>query len=364
VNYLLRLVLMALLAMAAVLEFLVPRTVPPPRLPEPARVETRNPKIGVHLRLAGTDNEAELVAQLSAVREMGATFVVDLFPWAYVQPRGPRSFEWRGADLLIAHAQRQGLEIVARLDIVPAWARPPRSSDRYLDPEHYDDYARYVAAFAERYRGSVTYIQLWNEPNLHFEWGGREPDPTAYAALTRAVAPLVRAVNPDVRIIAGNFSPGHAIPGTRVNDLEYMEAMIAAGAEFDLLGVHAYGARAPANEEPHPDRVNFRRIEVYRETLRRLGTPRQILVTEGGWNDHPRWQGAVTPAERLEWTVEAYRMSEDWDDVIAVCFWQWQQPRTHSYYDNYTFVAPDGTPKAIYYAVQEYARPGLGVDDD
>jgi hypothetical protein len=66
----------------------------------------------------------------------------------------------------------------------------------------------------------------------------------------------------------------------------------------------------------------------------------------------------VTPAQRLQWTVEAYRISEEWDDVVAVCFWQWQLPLTHSYQDNFTFVAPDGTPKAIYYAVQAYARSG------
>lgn len=357
--YFLRLLIVALFVLAIAVGLAGPRTVPPIHLPAQAVVQTRNPKIGVHLRLAGTDDESVLVAQLSAVREMGASVVVDLFPWAYVQPRGPQSFEWRGADLLIAHARRQGLTVVARLDIVPAWARPPKTSDRYLEPEHYADFARYAAAFAGRYHDTVRYIQIWNEPNLYFEWAGREPDPAAYAALLRAVVPLVRAASPDTLIVAGAFSPGQAIPGTRMDDLQYLRAMIAAGAPFDLLGVHAYGSRAPADEEPHPDRVNFRRVEVYREVLRSAGQPRPMIVTEGGWNDHPRWNGAVTPAQRLQWTVEAYRISEGWDDVVAVCLWQWQLPLTHSYQDNYTFVAPDGTPKAIYYAVQAYARSGL-----
>ncbi len=346
----------ALLVATAAIELVVPRTVPPLHLPPQQRVETRNQKVGVHLRLSGTDDESQMIAQLGAVREMGAAFVVDLFPWAWVQPRGPQTFDWRGADLLINHARRQGLEVVARLDIVPKWARPRKTSDRHLDPEHYADFGRYAAAFASRYRDSVRYIQIWNEPNLNFEWGGREPDPAAYAALLRVVTPLVKAANPDARIVAGNFSPGPAVPSTRMDDLNYLAAMVAAGATFDVLGVHAYGGRAPADETPHPDRVNFRRVEVYRAALERLGQPRPIMVTEGGWNDHPRWHNAVTPAQRLAWTVEAYRMSETWDDVIAVCMWQWQLPRTHSYQDNYTFLTSDGTPKAIYYAVQAYAR--------
>lgn len=350
----LAIIVIALLAVAA--QILTPRTAPPLHLPAQQTVHTRNPKVGVHLRLAGSDNEAAIDAQLTAVREMGAGYVVDLFPWAYTQPRGPQTFEWRGADLLIAHARRQGLQVVARLDIVPEWARPRKSSDRLLEPQHYADYARYAAAFAARYRGSVRYLQIWNEPNLNFEWAGREPDPQAYAALLRVVYPMVKAANPDMQIVAGNFSPGHAISGTRADDLVYLRAMMAAGAKFDVLGVHAYGARAPADEEPHPDRVNFRRVEVYRDELRRLDQPQPIIVTEGGWNDNPRWEGAVTPAQRLEWTVEAYRMSEQWDDVIAVCLWQWQLPTTHSYQDNYTFVMPNGTPKAIYYAVQAYTQ--------
>ena len=353
---LLRLLIVAILVAAVAIQLVIPRTAPPLHLPPPQAVQTRNPKVGVHLRLTGTDDETGLVAQLTAVREMGAAFVVDLFPWAYVQPRGPQTFEWGGTDLLIAHARRQGLEVIARLDVVPAWARPPKTSDRYLDPDHYDDFARYAAAFAGRYRDDVRYIQIWNEPNLNLEWGLRDPDPAAYAALLRQVTPLVKAANPAARIVAGNFSPGQAIPSTRMDDLEYLAAMVAAGAPFDILGVHAYGARAPATEEPHPDRVNFRRVEVYRDMLTRLGVPRPIIVTEGGWNDHPRWHGAVRPAERLKWTVEAYRLSETWDDVIAVCLWQWQFPWTHSHADNWTFITPDGMPKAIYYAVQAYTQ--------
>src|SRR4051794_23806762 len=208
--------LMVLLILGAVaIQLAIPRTVPPLHLPPQQTVQTRNPRIGVHLLLAGTDDEQAVVAQLSAVREMGASFVVDPFPWAYVQPRGPQTFEWRGADLLIEHARRQGLQVIARLDIVPDWAHPHQTSDRTLLPQHYVDYARYVAAFAARYRGQVRYIQVWNEPNLWFEWGGRTPDPDAYAALLRTVVPLVRAASPDARIIAGSFSPGQVIPNTR-----------------------------------------------------------------------------------------------------------------------------------------------------
>ncbi len=343
-------------------QFLAPRTYPEPRLGPPQRVETRNQKIGIHLRLSGTDDETALHEQLAQVREMGASWVVDLFPWAYVQPRGPRAFDWRGADLMVAHARQQGVQIIARLDIVPAWARPKRATDRQIDPASYAAFARYAAAFAARYRDQVRYLVIWNEPNLHFEWGSRDPDPGAYAALLKEVYPAVKQANPEMQIAAGGLSPGKSIPGIRMDDLQFLHGMLDAGAPFDTLAVHAYGGKAPADEEPHPDRVNFRRIEVYRDVLQQWGQPKPLIVTEGGWNDHPRWSGAVTPAERLRWTVDAYRLSAAWADVVAVCFWQFRAPTTHGYQDNYSFVAADGTPKAIYWAVREYATGRTEAD--
>ncbi len=341
--------------LTAGLQVLTPRTYPPPRLGSQQVVATRNPKIGVHLRLSGTDDETALAEQLSQVREMGAQWVVDLFPWAYVQPRGPRAFDWRGADLMIAHAQRQGMEVIARLDIVPEWARPEDATDRWLDPQYYDDFAAYAAAFAARYRDEVRYIVIWNEPNLDFEWGSRPPDPGAYAALLKVVYPAIKQANPAVQVAAGALSPGPTVPGIRMDDLQFLRGMLDAGAPFDVLALHVYGGTTPASAQPHPDRVNFRRVEVYRDVLRQAQQAKPLIITEGGWNDHPRWAGAVSPAERLRWTVEAYELSEQWPDVLAVCFWQFRGPVTHGYQDNYSFVAGDGTPRAIYWAVREYA---------
>src|SRR5690349_4812368 len=91
------------------------RVPPPLNLPAQQRVETLHPTVGVHTRLAGLD-EATIERTLVQVREMGATTIVDLFPWAWIQPRSPYAYDWAGSDMLVAHARRQGLEVIARLD--------------------------------------------------------------------------------------------------------------------------------------------------------------------------------------------------------------------------------------------------------
>ena len=152
--------LLALIALLA-LQFWSLRTPHRLHLPPQQQVETRIPKVGIHTRLTGVGDEAYIARSLSQVREMGASWIVDLFPWAYVQPRSRYGFDWSGADMLIEHASRQGLTVVARLDIVPAWARPRGTTDRYLDPDHYVDYADYVVAFLRRYRPyGVRHVDL------------------------------------------------------------------------------------------------------------------------------------------------------------------------------------------------------------
>ena len=84
---------------------------------------------------------------------------------------------------------------------------------------------------------------------------------------------------------------------------------------------------------------------------------KQVIITEGGWNDSLRWANAVLPSQRLRWTVDAYAMAQGWNWLAAMCLWQFATPwSTHTYQDNWSFVAADGTPKAIYWAVREASQ--------
>ncbi|NJM08399.1 hypothetical protein HC891_22810 [Candidatus Gracilibacteria bacterium] len=348
----------------ALMQFFALRQPPRLDLPPQQHVQTTNALLGVHTRLSGIGDEAYIKRSLEQVRELGSPWIVELFPWAYAQPRSRYGFDWAGSDMVIQHARRQGLTVIARLDLVPAWARPRNSTDRYLDPTFYSDYATYVAAFAERYAPlGVRHIQIWNEPNLRFEWGDRNPDPGAYAALLKVVYPRVKAVAPDAIVIAGALSPGTSIDGgtTRMDDLHYLASLYDAAAApyFDMWAVHAYGAQEPPEAAPTPERVNFRRIELVRALMERFGDQaKRIIVTEAGWNDHPRWSAAVRPADRIRWTLAACELARSYPWLEALVFWQFATPfSTRSYPDNWNFVAPDGTPRPIYLAVQEYTRP-------
>jgi len=135
--------------------------------------------MGVHTRLTDEVEEWKIKRTLEMVREMGAPWIVEYFPWAYYE--GEKGiYDWSHPDQVVDHARRQGLTVVARLGYVPEWARPEDSAFSYLDAAHYTDFGDFVYAFVDHFRGRVQYVIIWNEPNLALEWGFQPVNPAEY----------------------------------------------------------------------------------------------------------------------------------------------------------------------------------------
>ncbi len=332
-------------------------------------VTTFNPKMGVHTRLTDEVEPWKIKRTLEMVREMGAPWIVEYFPWAYHEPF-PGIFDWSHSDLVIDHAERQGLTVIARLGLVPGWARPADSASSYLPPDRVRDFGDYVQAFANRYGDRVAGIVIWNEPNLALEWGFQPVNPEDYSQLLGAAYQRVQqSEHPDVLVLGGALAPTLAPPGhdQALNDLIYLQRMLDAGAGevMDGLSVHAYGWSFPADDPPDPDIINFRRTELVHQLLVDNGYPDiPIYITEGGWNDHPRWTRAVKPAQRIKNTIRAYELVQKWPWAKMAALWAFRYPwPARTYLDYFTFITTDFEPKPIYLEVQRYSR-GEGVEDE
>ncbi len=332
------------------------------------QVRTINSKMGVHTRLTDEAEPWKIKRTLEMVREMGAPWIVEYFPWAYYEPQ-PGQFSWGHPDLVIDHANRQGLTVIARLGFAPDWARPADSTPLLLPEENYEAFGHYAAAFVKRYAGKVGYVIIWNEPNLTLEWGYRPVDPESYVKMLQVVYPMIKAANPDVQVLAGALAPTLAPPGSEwgMNDLIYLQRMYDAGAAdfFDVLSVHAYGWYSDPDEPADPDVINFRRTQLLHEIMQRNGDgDKQLMITEGGWNDHPRWTRAVRPGQRIRNTIRAYEIARtEWPWLESISFWAFRYPwDAKTYQDYYTFVDTEFEPKPIYEEVRDYAR-GRGVPE-
>ena len=228
---------------------------------------------------------------------------------------------------------------------------------------YFDEFAAFVGAFVARYPDTVSSVIIWNEPNLSLEWGGRDVDPEAYTELLRRSYVAARAANPDIRVLGGALAPTTETEGSAagMNEFSFLARMYEAGAApyFDALAAHTYGFTQPPEAEPDSAAINFRRIELLREIMRRYGdAEKPVIITESGWNDDPRWVNAVRPGQRIAYTLRAFEMVEAWPWAEQLCIWNFRQPfdrynRRDAYY---ALVSSDFTIKPIYEAIQAYAR--------
>ncbi|MFI5268371.1 MAG: transporter substrate-binding domain-containing protein [Chloroflexota bacterium] len=331
------------------------------RLPAQQQVDTRLPKLGVHTRLTDEVEQPKIQRTLEMVREMGASWDVEYFPWNYIQRSGPNDWDWSHADLVVNHARQQGLHLIVRFDGVPDWARPELTGHSLLTPQHYADFARFVATFAARYRGKVDAYVIWNEPNVDYEWGYRKPDPAGYGELLRVVYPLAKQADPRAQVLAAALAPNDEHSDKALSDLDYLQQLYDSGAKpyFDGIAAHAYGWEHPPDEAPAPDRINFRRVELERQIMVRNGdSTKQVFITESGWNDYARWLRAVTPTQRVDYTLESVRLASQWDWLGAICLWEFRLPSAaHNYNDAWTLVHLDFSPSPTYVALQRLASP-------
>jgi hypothetical protein len=352
------------LALAVLSWILPPR--PSARLGPPQVVATKHPIVCVHTRLTDEVEAWKVLRTLEMVRQMGAPTIVEYFPWAYAEGR-PGEFGWAHADMVVADAENQGLTVVARLGgLVPDWARQepggPATVDTLLPYDHFNEFGDYVYEFVRHFGGRVPYIIIWNEPNVTLEWGFRPVDPEAYTALLKIAYARAKQADPSVIVLAGALAPTLEPEGSELglNDLTYLERMYLAGAAgaFDMLAAHAYGLKFPPDEPPALDALNFRRVELLRAVMVAHGDgDKRMMLTESGWNDSPRWTRAVTPGQRIDYTLGGYAWAEaHWPWMQAVCTWAFRYPAPQrSYGDYFTFVSPEFVAKPIYSAVQAWA---------
>lgn len=333
--------------------------------------------VGVNTFLEQEVESAKRRRALAMARDAGFGAIRQQFPWAEIEPdakgvywdaRWGRS-TWDKYDEIVDLAAEYGLEVLARLDTSPGWARPSNPSPS-APPENPTDYGDFVAAVVSRYAGRVRSFQLWNEPNLASEWGGQPVDPAAFTALLAEGYRRAKAANPDAIIVAPALAPTIEESPWALNELQFLEGMYAAGAGayFDVLAVQAYGLRdGPDDRRLGPDRVNFSRPLLVRELMVRHGdAAKPVWATELGWNAvppsfrGPTPFGRVTEAQQARYTVRALqRIREEWPWLQRSFVWYLKRAdasrRDEAWY-YFRLLEPDFTPLPVYHALRAYLR--------
>jgi hypothetical protein len=311
------------------------------------------------------------IADLSNVwlaRLIGAGWIKNYLSWAGVQPE-PDSWQWQDPDNVIKAAERAGLKVLLRLHETPSWARATSATPR-TPPSSLAEYEAFVTRVAERYRGRVAAYEIWNEPNLSFEWGDKLPQPELYAQMLCTAYRAIKRVDPQAIVVSGGLATtGEGGPGS-MGDLSFLKALYAAGGRgcFDALGSHPYGyGLAPFAQETYGFSVG--RVRQQREVMLAFGdsqTP--IWATEMGWPILSPWDMgehssyAVTEQEqalfllqlrlgaglRWPWLQAMFLFNLDFSTVP---WYETQQPMRW-----YALLEGDGSPRLAFSWLSRSAR--------
>ncbi len=319
---------------------------------------------------------------LQMAADAGIGWVKQQFPWEEIEPlrKGeyldPQTKEdsWTKWDRIVEACEEHGLEIIARLDRPPNWARQDNTLQQ-APPDNLEDYGDFVYAFVSRYKGRIRYIQIWNEPNIYPEWGNQPVDPQEYVALLRVAYRRAKEADPNVYVLSAplaiTLGESHPEPGQwrSMNDLDYLAAMYEAGFAdcYDIYSVNAFGLGLPPDSPPDPNVLNFQRVLLHREIMERYGDgDKAVWFNEYGWNAAPEgmspekliW-GRVSEQEQAAYTIEGIRMArEEWPWAGVFIIWYFRQvgnltPEQPEYY--FRMVDTDFTPRQVYFAVQDVA---------
>lgn len=303
--------------------------------PDPINTAFASPAYGIHTSLWWEVGDGE-INDIRLVEEMGFSWVKQAFTWRDIETIEKGKFDWWRPDRIVEEAEKASLNLLVRLDRQPFWAQAdPSQPLENSPPANYDDYGDFCFAVADRYRGRIAAYQVWNEPNLDREWGGRPPSPAEYTELLKTCSLRIREADPNALVLSAGLAPTGTHNEQVIPDELFLRGMYEAGANeyFDVLGLHASGfAYAPDRD---PDEIaelhdghrffSFRHVEDMRRIMLEYGDgSTQVALLEMGWTTDTRpdssytWH-AVDEQTQADYLVQAYAYAaEHWQPWMGL----------------------------------------------
>ncbi len=344
-----------------------------------ADMQSRVPPYGINVFLEQEVEAWKIERSLDLVRQTGSGWIRQQLLWTEVEHPARGQFidratggdSWAKYDRIVEAAGQRGLSVLFRIDTSPSWARDGDKIE--TPPREFADFARFCGLVASRYRGRGVAIQIWNEPNLSFEWGGRAPRADEYTDLLRTAYAEIKRSAPSMPVVTAALAPTVEMTERGRNDIQYLHEMYAAGAGpyFDILAVNLYGLRSgpfdPRGSE-HAD-VNVSRAGLVRAVMVENGdAAKPVWAAEVGWNALPRDFPADSLWGRVDRLTQAaysahliHRVRREWPWIEVLFFWHLRlvapEGRALQQYF-FSLLEDDFTPYPVYSAIAgAIARP-------
>ena len=232
--------------------------------------------------------------QFALMRGSGVRAARSVFSWADAQPTQGQAPDFTSLDAVVTRAARNDIELLPIVMYAPAWARLD-PSNAASSPKDDADYASFLTALVQRYGPSGSFWtdhpelpkhplrvwQIWNEPQLRYQWAESDWQ-QGYGRLLHAAHDALKKADPGCKIVlagATNYA---------WNALDSLYEKGTIKGEFDIAALHPYTGSA--------GRV-LQAVGLFRAVLKKHGDARRpVWITELAW---PASKGHVKPPKGL-----------------------------------------------------------------
>lgn len=180
-----------------------------------------------------SDPHVTITTEVSLAHQLGVSVLREEFPWPLIEP-GRGVYDWSRADYIVHAVSAAGIQLQPILVFTPPWASANGSP---VATPSVADWSSFVSAIAARYKGTVKYWEMWNEPNYGFNGGGYLWPGSQQDYVTNILCAGYRAAhgaNSAAQVLLGGPSSPDA--GWFNNIYSY-----GGGNCFDIMAFHDYG---------------------------------------------------------------------------------------------------------------------------
>jgi hypothetical protein len=220
-------------------------------------------------------------AQFALMKKTGVRTARRVFSWAATQPAADQPPNFADLDALVARAARNDIELLPVVMYTPGWARAEPDADA-SPPRDASDYVAFLDALVARYgpNGSlwtehpeipkrpVRSWQIWNEPQLRYQWSDKDWE-SSYGKLLAAAHDALKQADPGSTVVLAGLT------NAAWDALDSLYGKGQIKGNFDVAALHPYTGSA--------GRV-LNAVGLFRDVLKKHGNAKTpVWLTELAW---------------------------------------------------------------------------------
>ncbi len=197
---------------------------------------------GVCSHPGGKSRNLELEAMAAGL--CGAKMMRTDIYWERIQPK-PDVWNFSRMDDVIDEFGKNGIEVQGIYCYLPQWAtakewKPLNPKGKGKSRPDYELWRTFIAKTAERYRGKMRYVEVWNEPDL---LGFANFSATEYINMMKIAYTETKKNDPEMKVLTGGFAGMPPATSTaRQVEPDLIPRTLTEGKGFyDVFAFHGHG---------------------------------------------------------------------------------------------------------------------------